>query len=268
MHNGKILLSVREVYKSFGDNSVLKGVNLDVYEGEVISIIGSSGSGKTTLLRCLNLLAEPDEGAIFFQGRNLMNRKTDIDLLRTQMGMVFQNFNLLNNYNVIRNCTLGLTNAKDKNRQVSRRLKKKYGCFKPSVVSKEIAEERAREYLSQTGMLDFEKQTVTSLSGGQKQRVAIARALTMKPVIMLFDEPTSALDPEIVGDILAIIKRVAESGMTMVIVTHEMQFAREVSDRIVFMDQGVILEEGTPQQIFDHPKEERTREFLKRFTNH
>jgi len=243
----KIVLSIKNIHKSFGEQHVLKGIDLEVKEKEVLSIIGSSGSGKTTLLRCLNLLNEPDEGHIYFLGDDLMDTKTNIDELRMHMGMVFQSFNLFNNKTVLNNCTLA--------------------PIKLLKVDKEKAIKDAKYYLEKVGMLDFQDQEVTLLSGGQKQRVAIARALAMHPKIMLFDEPTSALDPEMVGEVLEVIKALAKEGMTMVIVTHEMSFAKEVSDRIVFMDQGVIAEMGTPKQLFENPKEARTKAFLKRFVN-
>ncbi len=242
-----IVLSIKNVHKSFGEQHVLKGIDLEVKEKEVLSIIGSSGSGKTTLLRCLNLLNEPDQGHIYFLGDDLMDTKTNIDELRMHMGMVFQSFNLFNNKTVLNNCTLA--------------------PIKLLGVAKEKAIKDAKYYLEKVGMLDFQDQQVTLLSGGQKQRVAIARALAMHPKIMLFDEPTSALDPEMVGEVLEVIKALAKEGMTMVIVTHEMSFAKEVSDRIVFMDQGVIAEMGSPKQIFENPKEARTQAFLKRFVN-
>lgn len=240
-----VVLSIKNIHKKFDNHLVLKGINLDISEKEVVSIIGSSGSGKTTLLRCLNLLNEPDEGHIYFLGDDLMDQNTNIDKLRTQMGMVFQSFNLFNNKTVLDNCTLAPMKLLGQNR--------------------EEAVKNARHYLEKVGMLSFADQQVTLLSGGQKQRVAIARALAMNPKIMLFDEPTSALDPEMVGEVLEVIKALAFEGMTMVIVTHEMSFAKEVSDRVVFMDQGVIAEIGNPKQIFDKPKELRTKEFLKRF---
>jgi putative lysine transport system ATP-binding protein len=243
----KTVLSVRNLHKTFGKQVVLNGVDFDVSEGEVISIIGQSGSGKTTLLRCLNLLVEPDQGSINFENQDLTNKHTNIDELRMQMGMVFQSFNLFNHKNVIENCTLA--------------------PIKKLRMSKEEATTRALYYLKKVGMDMYQNQDVNRLSGGQKQRVAIARALTMQPKIMLFDEPTSALDPETVGEVLAVIKKLADEGMTMVIVTHEMQFAYEVSSKIIFMDQGIILEEGTPFELFKNPQKERTQTFLKRFTN-
>jgi putative lysine transport system ATP-binding protein len=239
------ILSIQNIHKRFGDQLVLTGINLDIHEKEVVTIIGSSGSGKTTLLRCLNLLNEPDDGHIYFLGDDLMDPATDIDHLRMRMGMVFQSFNLFNNKSVLDNCTLA--------------------PIKLLGQSKEEATKKAYHFLEKVDMLSFAHNPVTELSGGQKQRVAIARALTMNPEIMLFDEPTSALDPEMVGEVLEVIKALALEGMTMVIVTHEMSFAKDVSDRVVFMDQGVIAEIGTPDQIFDKPKENRTQLFLKRF---
>jgi putative lysine transport system ATP-binding protein len=241
------LLEVRNLRKKFGQQNVLNGVDFTVSEGEVISIIGQSGSGKTTLLRCLNLLVEPDEGQIFFENQDLTHKNTHIDNLRMQMGMVFQSFNLFNNKNVIENCTLA--------------------PIKKLKMTKTDATIRARYFLEKVGMEDYLYQSVNRLSGGQKQRVAIARALTMNPKIMLFDEPTSALDPETVGEVLSVMKTLALEGMTMVIVTHEMHFAYEVSNKVIFMDQGIIREEGTPNEIFKNPKKERTQAFLKRFMN-
>jgi putative lysine transport system ATP-binding protein len=240
------ILEIRNILKRFGNQLVLNGIHLDVSEKEVVTIIGSSGSGKTTLLRCLNLLNEPDDGHILFLGNDLMDPKTNLEHLRMQMGMVFQSFNLFNNKNVIDNCTMG--------------------PIRLLGMTPKEAEDKALAFLSKVGMLEFARANVNQLSGGQKQRVAIARALTMSPKIMLFDEPTSALDPEMVGEVLTVIKNLANEGMTMVIVTHEMAFAKEVSDRIVFMDQGVIAEIGTPDEILTNPKEERTKAFLRRYT--
>lgn len=242
-----IILDIQNIHKRFGHQHVLSGIDLSIHEKEVVTIIGSSGSGKTTLLRCLNLLNEPDDGHIIFEGADLMDPKTDLDHLRMHIGMVFQSFNLFNNKSVIDNCTLAPIKLLNQ--------------------TKEEANEQALIFLKKVGMQDFIHQKVSRLSGGQKQRVAIARALCMQPKIMLFDEPTSALDPEMVGEVLSVIKTLAGEGMTMVIVTHEMAFANEVSDRIVFMDQGVIAEIGTPHEIFNHPKEDRTKAFLKRFRN-
>ena len=241
----KSLLEIRDIKKRFGEQIVLNGISLDIHETEVVTIIGSSGSGKTTLLRCLNLLSEPDEGHIYYLGSDLMDPKTDLEHLRMHMGMVFQSFNLFNNKTVLDNCMLA--------------------PIKLLKLDKHEAKEQAINYLTKVGMQDYINQNVNKLSGGQKQRVAIARALCMNPTIMLFDEPTSALDPEMVGEVLTVIKQLASEGMTMVIVTHEMAFAEEVSDRIVFMDQGVIVEMGTPKELMNQPKEERTRAFLKRY---
>ncbi|MDY0346025.1 MAG: amino acid ABC transporter ATP-binding protein [Acholeplasma sp.] len=238
------LIEVVNLTKKFGDRVILNEINLTVHNKEVITLVGSSGSGKTTLLRCLNLLNEPNDGHIYFEEKDLMDPHTDIDKLREHMGMVFQQFNLFNNKNVMENCILS-----------------------PMLrlgLSKEVAVERATKYLTKVGLQDFLYQDVRRLSGGQKQRVAIARALCMEPKVMLFDEPTSALDPEMVGEVLQVIKTLRDEGMTMVIVTHEMGFAKEVSDRILFMDQGIVLEENNPIDFFNHPKEERTKQFLNR----
>ena len=239
------ILSIRGLEKSFGPLKVLKGIDLDVQKGEVVCIIGASGSGKSTLLRCLNLLEEPDSGHIWFDGQDLTDLYADLDCLRQRIGMVFQSFNLFNNKNVLDNCTLAPISVKH--------------------IPRAQAEETAIRHLKAVGLGDFVHADSRRLSGGQKQRVAIARALCMEPEIMLFDEPTSALDPEIVGEVLDVMKNLAKEGMTMVVVTHEMAFAKEVSDRVVFMDQGVILEQGAPAEVFGHPKEARTREFLSRY---
>lgn len=239
------ILEIKNLFKSFGNLEVLKGVNLDINKGEVVCIIGSSGSGKSTLLRCLNLLETPDSGSVIFNGSDLTLNSTNINKLREKIGMVFQGFNLFDNMNVLENCTIA-----------PRKVLK---------ISKEEAKSRALEHLHNVGLDAFVNADSRSLSGGQKQRVAIARSLCMNPEIMLFDEPTSALDPEIVGEVLDVMKNLASSGMTMVVVTHEMGFAREVSDRVIFMDGGVILESGSPEEIFSNPKEPRTREFLKRY---
>ena len=239
------VIRVEKLEKSFGELRVLKGINLEVHKGEVVCIIGASGSGKSTLLRCLNLLEEADRGHIWFDGQDLMDLKVNLNALREKIGMVFQSFNLFNNKNVLDNCTLAPTSVKK--------------------IPKAQAEETAIKNLTLVGLKDFIHADSRKLSGGQKQRVAIARALCMEPEIMLFDEPTSALDPEIVGEVLDVMKGLAASGMTMIVVTHEMAFAKEVSDKVVFMDQGVILEEGSPAEIFGNPKEERTREFLSRY---
>jgi putative lysine transport system ATP-binding protein len=238
------VIKIRDLKKSFDGVPVLEGICLDIFPKEVVCIIGSSGSGKTTLLRCLNLLNEPDSGSIVFEGQELMDFKTDIDALRMKIGMVFQSFNLFNNKNVIDNCTLAPIHLLHMNKME--------------------ATAKALETLDQVGMKDFAYSKVSSLSGGQRQRVAIARALCMNPTVMLFDEPTSALDPEMVGEVLNVMRDLAKNGMTMIVVTHEMSFAKDVANRVIFMDGGVILEQGAPEQIFKHPKEKRTKEFLKR----
>lgn len=240
MHN---ILEVKNLSKHFGSHHVLKDINLKINEGDVVTIIGSSGSGKTTLLRCLNLLNEADSGQIIFNESDLMDPSTNLDQLRMKIGMVFQSFNLFNNKNVIDNCTLA--------------------PIKLLKMTKEDANELALKLLDKVGMKSFAYKKIDTLSGGQKQRVAIARALCMNPQIMLFDEPTSALDPELTGEVLQVMKDLVNEGMTMIIVTHEMQFAKEVSSRIIFMDQGLIVEEGTPTEIFDNPKMERTKNFVK-----
>lgn len=241
------IISIQNISKSFNQNEVLKDISLDVNKGEVITIIGSSGSGKSTLLRCINCLEEADSGQIIYNDQNILDRKTKINKVRQSIGMCFQQFNLFNNKNVINNCTLAL-----------RKLKK---------ISKDEANEIALTYLEKVGMKDFAYARVQNLSGGQKQRVAIARSLCMNPEIMLFDEPTSALDPELVGEVLDVMKNLAKEGITMLVVTHEMAFAKEVSSRVIFMDQGYICEQGTPEEIFTNPQQERTKEFLKRYLN-
>jgi putative lysine transport system ATP-binding protein len=238
------IIDIQHLNKSFGTHEVLKDINFSVNKGEVVTIIGSSGSGKSTLLRCVNLLEKPSGGNIIYRGENILDDKHDVADYRKHLGMVFQQFNLFNNHNVLMNCVVGQVKV----------LKR----------SKEEAEKVAMKYLKVVGMDKYINAKPKQLSGGQKQRVAIARALSMDPDVMLFDEPTSALDPEMVGEVLKVMKELAKSGLTMLIVTHEMEFAREVSDRVVFMNQGVIAEEGTPEQIFSHPTQERTREFLKR----
>ncbi|MFW0781982.1 amino acid ABC transporter ATP-binding protein [Rossellomorea marisflavi] len=238
------VIDIQHLNKSFGTHEVLKDIDFSVEKGEVVSIIGSSGSGKSTLLRCINLLEKPSGGQIIYNGENILDSKHDIFAYRQNLGMVFQQFNLFNNHNVLKNCVVGQVKV----------LKR----------SKEEAEKVALKYLDVVGMSQYVNASPKQLSGGQKQRVAIARALSMEPDVMLFDEPTSALDPEMVGEVLRVMKELAGSGLTMLIVTHEMEFAKEVSDRVVFMDKGVIAEEGPPEQIFNHPKQDRTREFLKR----
>lgn len=241
------IISICNLAKSFNGKEVLKNISLDIYKGEVVSIIGSSGSGKSTLLRCINKLEEADSGAIYFDGINILDKKTNINHLREKIGMVFQSFNLFNNKNVLDNCIIGPTHI----------LKEK----------KQDAINKALKILESVGMQDYVKANVNTLSGGQKQRVAIARALCMNPEIMLFDEPTSALDPEMVGEVLQVMKNLAKQGLTMVVVTHEMAFAKDVSSKVVFMHDGVILESNTPQEIFANPQNERTKEFLSRFLN-
>ncbi|ERI04974.1 amino acid ABC transporter ATP-binding protein [Atopobium sp. oral taxon 810] len=239
------LVRVEGLRKCFGNHEVLKNINLTINRGEVVTIIGASGSGKSTLLRCINLLETPDSGHVWFHGSDLAAEHVDVNSLRQNIGMVFQSFNLFNNMNVLGNCTLAPV------------LLKK--------ATKAEAEETALKRLDEVGLKDFAGAAVSTLSGGQKQRVAIARALCMEPELMLFDEPTSALDPEIVGEVLEIMHRLAEQGMTMVVVTHEMDFAKNVSDKVVFMDEGIIAEEGHPKDMFTHPQHERTRAFLSRY---
>lgn len=238
------IIEIKNLQKSFGDNHVLKGINLEVKKGEVICVIGTSGSGKSTLLRCCNLLEYPNGGSIHVLGQDILDKKTNLNALRSKMGMVFQSFNLFNNKNVIDNCTLGPIQILKEDRKT--------------------AEERALKLLDSVGMKDFANANVNTLSGGQKQRVAIARTLCMNPEVILFDEPTSALDPEMVGEVLEVMKKLASEGMTMMVVTHEMGFAKEVASRVIFMDQGVICEEGTPKELFDNPQNPRTKEFLRR----
>ena len=236
------MIKVENLHKSFGDLEVLKGVSEHIKKGEVISIIGPSGGGKSTFLRCLNMLEKPDSGKIIFEGVDITSEKTDINIHRQKMGMVFQHFNVFPHLTVKENITLAPV-----------MLKKK---------TKEEAREMADTLLERVGLLDKANEYPRRLSGGQKQRLAIVRALAMEPDVMLFDEPTSALDPEMVGEVLEVIKQLAEEGMTIVTVTHEMGFAREVSDRVLFFDGGVIAEEGTPEQVFDNPQNPRTKEFL------
>lgn len=236
------MIEVKNLEKSFGKNHVLRGINETINEGEVVCIIGPSGSGKSTFLRCLNLLEQPTSGEVILDGEKINAPDRDIDKIREKLGMVFQNFNLFPHMSVLDNITMAPIKVKGQARGE--------------------AEEEARCLLDVVGLLDKAEAYPSSLSGGQKQRVAIARALAMKPEIMLFDEPTSALDPEMVGEVLAVMKQLAEDGMTMVIVTHEMGFAREVADRVLFIDGGVILEQGTPEEIFGNPQNERTQTFL------
>lgn len=236
------VLEVRNVKKVFGDNVILRGIDLDVQKGDVIVILGPSGSGKTTFLRCLNLLEKPEEGEITVNGQQLLDPKLNVDKFRENVGMVFQHFNLFPNMTVLKNITLAPV-----------RLGKWNGTE---------ADQKARALLKRVGLEEKADVYPGKLSGGQKQRVAIARALAMNPQVLLFDEPTSALDPEMVGEVLEVMKELAKEGMTMLVVTHEMGFAREVSDRVLFMDDGVILEDRNPKELFSNPREERTKEFL------
>ena len=266
------LLVVEGLQKSFKGLEVLKGIDVTVHKGEVIAVIGPSGCGKSTFLRCLNCLEDPTCGAIYFENENIADMKVDINVHREKIGMVFQQFNLFSNKTVLENIMLApvylqskrLRRAKTKN-FFCKLFGKKDKMVEITTTKAEIrveAEARAMELLERIGLADKADVYPSTLSGGQKQRIAIARALAMNPKVMLFDEPTSALDPEMVGEVLDLIREVADEGMTMVIVTHEMGFAREVADRILFMDGGVIAEEGTPEEVFDHPKNERTRQFL------
>ena len=238
------IIEIRHLQKTFGDHEVLSDINLSVRRGEVVSIIGSSGSGKSTMLRCVNLLETPSGGEILFHGKDITSRDVDLRKYRAKVGMVFQQFNLFNNMTALQNCMVGQTRVLGR---------------KP-----EEAKKIAMEYLQKVGMAQYINAKPRQLSGGQKQRVAIARTLSMSPEVILFDEPTSALDPEMVGEVLSVMKLLAEAGFTMLVVTHEMSFARDVSDRVIFMDKGVIAEEGTPAEIFGAPKLPRTREFLSR----
>ena len=237
-----VKISVKNLKKNFGSLEVLKDISLEVTEGEVVVLIGPSGSGKSTLLRCLNQLEKVTSGQILVDGVDVTDKHTDLNKVRENIGMVFQHFNLFNHLNVLKNMTLAPVHLK--------------------TLSKEEAKEKALQLLSRVGLADKAEAFPSQLSGGQKQRVAIARALEMNPDIMLFDEPTSALDPEMVGEVLAVMKELAKDGMTMVVVTHEMGFAREVADRVIFMEGGYIVEEGTPDEIFNHAKEPRTIDFL------
>lgn len=238
------ILSLQNIHKKFGNNEVLKGIDLDIKKGEVVTLIGSSGSGKSTLLRCVNLLEQPDAGQIIFEDTNIIDDDINIDSFRAKLGMVFQHFNLFENLSTLENCTLA--------------------PIRVLGLSKEEAEERAKNHLRNIGLEEFVFAPVTSLSGGQKQRVAIARALCMNPKVLLFDEPTSALDPEVVGDVLDVIRDIADSGMTMIIVTHEMGFAKEVSDRVIYMKDGQIEYVANAVTMFTNPQNEHARNFLKR----
>ncbi len=240
-----VIIEVSHLEKRFGDNPVLKDINFTVSKGEVVSIIGSSGSGKSTLLRCINLLETPTSGAIRYHGRDIQDDALPQGEFHSKVGMVFQSFNLFNNLTVLENCVVGQMKVLKRSRRES--------------------EANARKYLERVGMLPYQNARPAQISGGQKQRAAIARALAMDPEVLLFDEPTSALDPEMVGEVLGTMKTLAQSGLTMLVVTHEMAFARDVSDRVVFMDSGVIVEDEAPEVLFTSPKHPRTREFLTRF---
>jgi len=243
----KPILKINHLSKAFGGNVVLRDIDFTVNKGDVISIIGASGSGKSTLLRCINLLETPTSGQIIYDGKDVANGKVNAPEYRSHVGMVFQSFNLFNNMTVLENCMIGQTRVLKKN--------------------KEEAREAAMLYLQKVGMAPYINAKPRQLSGGQKQRVAIARALAMNPEILLFDEPTSALDPEMVGEVLNVMQTLAQEGMTMLVVTHEMAFARDVSNRVVYMKDGIIREQGTPQQIFENPQRQETRDFLSRFRN-
>ena len=242
------ILQVQHLSKSFGSHEVLKDIDFFVEKGDVTSIIGASGSGKSTLLRCINLLENPTSGQILYHGENVTGRGYNIPTYRSRVGMVFQSFNLFNNMTVLENCIVGQVKV----------LKK----------SREDAKQHALYYLEKVGMMPYINAKPRQLSGGQKQRVAIARALAMDPEVLLFDEPTSALDPEMVGEVLTVMQSLAQEGMTMLVVTHEMAFARDVSNHVVFMSQGVICEEGSPEEVFGNPQKQETRDFLARFRNH
>ncbi|HEL9633391.1 TPA: amino acid ABC transporter ATP-binding protein [Streptococcus suis] len=236
------IISIEDLHKYFGENEVLKGIDLDIQQGQVVVIIGPSGSGKSTFLRTMNLLEVPTKGTVTFEGVDITDKSNDIFKMREKMGMVFQQFNLFPNMTVLENITLSPIKTKG--------------------IAKTEAEAKAHELLVKVGLPDKADAYPQSLSGGQQQRIAIARGLAMDPDVLLFDEPTSALDPEMVGEVLAVMQDLAKSGMTMVIVTHEMGFAREVADRVIFMDGGYIVEDGTPEEVFEHTKEERTKDFL------
>ncbi len=276
--NDEILLSVNGLKKSFGNNEVLKGIDIDVHKGEVIAVIGPSGCGKSTFLRCLNCMEDPTGGTIMFEGENLADMKVDINVHRQKIGMVFQQFNLFNNKTVLQNITLAPVTIGKK--QLAKTKRKNFftkiaNVFRSKTKKKELlpiektaaqikaqAEEKAFDLLKRIGLEDKANVYPSTLSGGQKQRIAIIRALAMNPKVMLFDEPTSALDPEMVGEVLDLMRKLAEEGMTMVIVTHEMGFAREVASRVLFIDGGVIAEEAPPAEFFGNPKCDRLKDFL------
>ena len=276
LENGEPIISIRGMQKSFGDNLVLRGIDLDVKYGEQITIIGPSGCGKSTFLRCINCMEDPTGGSIYFRGEDIADEKVDINIHREHIGMVFQQFNLFDNKTVIENIMLapmyvGMREIKRTNRKnffikLKNIFKKEKLPLIPLAETKEQLRERVRskanELLKRIGLEEKADAYPSTLSGGQKQRIAIVRALAMNPEVMLFDEPTSALDPEMVGEVLDLMKSLAEEGMTMIIVTHEMGFAREVSDRVLFMDEGLIKEQGTPEQIFKNPQDPRLQDFL------
>ena len=241
----ELIVSVCDLQKAFGEREILKGISFDIHRGDVTCIIGPSGSGKSTLIRCVNFLEHPTGGHIEYRGKDVMQAFKKLPLYRTKVGMVFQSFNLFNNMTVLENCMVGQVKVLGKN--------------------KEEAKATALKYLKHVGMDSYVNAKPHQLSGGQKQRVAIARALALEPEVLLMDEPTSALDPEMVGEVLRVIRNLAKEGFTMVIVTHEMAFARDVSNHVIFIDQGVIAEEGAPSQLFANPKNQRTRDFLSRF---
>lgn len=236
------MIKIKDLHKSFGDHEVLKGIDLEIEKGEILVIIGPSGSGKSTILRCMNLLETPTSGDIIFEGKSLVDKNTNIDEVRQNIGMVFQHFNLFPHKTILENVTLAPITLKK--------------------MSKEEAEKKAEVLLKRVGLYDKKDTYPAQLSGGQKQRIAIARALAMEPDMMLFDEPTSALDPEMVKEVLEVIKELAQDGMTMAIVTHEMGFAKEVADRVIFVDEGKIIEDNTPEEVFNNPTHERTKEFF------
>ena len=241
------ILQVQHLSKAFGTHEVLKDIDFSVKKGDVTSIIGASGSGKSTLLRCINLLENPTSGEILYHGENVLRRGFNVPSYRSRVGMVFQSFNLFNNMTVLENCIVGQVKVLKKDREEARR--------------------HALYYLEKVGMAPYINAKPRQISGGQKQRVAIARALAMDPEVLLFDEPTSALDPEMVGEVLSVMQSLAQEGMTMLVVTHEMAFARDVSTRVVYMNQGVICEEGTPEEVFGNPQKQETKDFLSRFRN-
>ena len=242
MSNKEVLLELKDLHKSFGSLEVIKGIDLEIDKGDILVIIGPSGSGKSTVLRCMNLLEEPTSGQIIFEGQDILKNLKTIDKTREKIGMVFQNFNLFPNKTILDNITLATMKVKGK--------------------TKEEAEKKAKELLERVGLLDKIDAYPVQLSGGQQQRIAIARALAMEPDMMLFDEPTSALDPEMVKEVLDVIKELADEGMTMAIVTHEMGFAKEVADRVIFVDEGKIVEDGSPKEVFNNPKSDRAKDFF------